>query len=124
MKRHFTPYLIILVLSGIFGLNAVAWIHNHASVLEQPDGTEQVEWSDEMAENAPELDGSDGPEPASAQNADWAFLFSGAASSTDFSYPGLICRSAAIRQSQRNLLNSFQAPAIFILFNTYQGYLS
>jgi len=124
MKRHFTQYLLILVLSGIFGLNAVAWINNHASVLEQPDGTEQVEWSDEMAENSPELDGPEGPEHGAPHHANGLFWYSDAANSTDFSYPSLICRSAAIRQSQLNLLNSFQAPAIFILFNTYQGYLS
>ncbi|MCC6279046.1 MAG: hypothetical protein IT262_00495 [Saprospiraceae bacterium] len=33
-------------------------------------------------------------------------------------------RAAAFRQYQVNLLNSFRAPAFFILYHSFQGYLS
>lgn len=121
--KLFVRSLFILVLAGFSCSNAAAWLHGHMPLLDQTDALEVlIEQEEESHEDSGSLDerlntdAGNGPGPV---------LFPLEA----FYYPRLAlslspCHAAAVRQFLVNLLNSFRTPALFILFNTYQGYLS
>lgn len=125
MNRLLLQSLFILFLTGLFGSNALARMNGEAAVLDPWGNVEQVaEAENESTEDSfhPEdlsgagFDGDDAPEFLNLVGLkDLRGLFFKKA---------LSCQSASIRQSQINLLRSFHAPAIFILFHSYQGYLS
>ena len=115
--------LFILVLAGISGTNVAAWCNSHIPLHSQADEMEVVV---ELEENAPENSGSSGD----------GFKTDGGESTVQLSIPSeaFFCLlpartlstgcAASIRQFKVNLLNSFRAPAFFILFHSFQGYLS
>lgn len=125
LNRLLLQSFFILFLTGLFGSNALLRMNGEAAVLDPWGNVEQLsEAENESTEDSahPEdlsgagFDGDDAPNP----------LHSSGLSHNDSNQacPGLICQTASIRQSQINLILSFHAPAIFILFHSYQGYLS
>ena len=125
LNRLLLPSFFVLFLTGLFGSNTPVRMNGEAAVLDPWGNVEQVlEVENESTEDSihPEdlsgagFDGDDVPDfPGFLRH-----LLAG--SSQD--YPALISLTASIRQSQINLMRSFHAPAIFILFHSYQGYLS
>ncbi|MBL7810493.1 MAG: hypothetical protein JNN28_21895 [Saprospiraceae bacterium] len=122
-NRLLLQSVFILFLTGLFGSNALARMNGEAAVLDPWSNVEQVsEAENESTEDSfhPEdlsgtgFDGDDAPE------------FTNLVGLKDLRGFEKVCacQSASIRQSQINLLRSFHAPAIFILFHSYQGYLS
>ena len=98
-------------------MNVAKWADSHTLAISQPDGMEQVMEIDDES-----LDESEG-------EGDWFtsglppdnFAFSGNFSLIYYALPQ---NFSSIRQSQINLLSSFHELPLFILFNSYQGYLS
>lgn len=123
MRHTFTHFLFTLLLSNIIGVNAIRWMDSHTSVAAAPDSMTQVMEIEDATEESEEStpfwsaggndDCSDFP-PASGVPE----LIS------EHEAVSMLIRSVSIRQSQINLRNSLQAPALFILFHSYQGYLS
>lgn len=123
MNRLLTQSLFLLTLTGIFGWNAAFGIHSRTSLFEQLDDTEQVVEIEEGVED--ESFGSDGSAGFGDGDLPERLTTPGTALfQINQTSVRLFSLSASIRQSQVNLLNSFRAPAIFILFHSYQGYLS
>lgn len=125
MKRLLVQPLFTLVLNGFFGLHGIAWLESHTPLFSQPDAMEQVlEIEDELAEDSfgaggpTGADFDDGGTPEQLPIPAEAFFDLVPARAV------FLRRYISIRQSQENLINSFQAPDFFILFHTYQGYLS
>lgn len=124
MKNQFLQFLFILLLSGTMGSSAVRWVDSHWTAIGQADEPGQmVEMEAEFEDDTTDSDEFDG----SGADGDFVFDLPSATEShccLNRAQTGLLSLSASIRQSQVNLFDSFQAPARFILFNTYQGYLS
>jgi hypothetical protein len=116
MSRSSVQFLFILFLSCSFGFNAIRLVQGHYAAFSQAQALEQVLEIDDDAED--ETDGPGGDEDHEPATGWFRPLFTNTLAHCA-SYP-----AASIRQSHLNFVNSFQAPAFFILFNSYQGYLS
>jgi hypothetical protein len=123
MNRLLLQSFFILFLTGLFGTNALARMNYEAAAPDPWGNVEQaVETENESTEDSahPEdlsgagFDSDDAPECSNLVGLKDLRGFEKVCA----------CQAAAIRQSQINLLRSFHAPAIFILFHSYQGYLS
>ncbi|HAD13275.1 MAG TPA: hypothetical protein DCF33_12660 [Saprospirales bacterium] len=128
MNRLLLQSLFVLLFTGMFGSNALARMSGEAPLPGQLCSIEQVL----EAETEP-ADESCGPEDLSGSGfgpggdhlpSGCQPFFGSAFAEFHSCFAGCIGQSASIRQSQVNLLNSFHAPAMFILFHSYQGYLS
>jgi hypothetical protein len=125
LNRLLLQSFFILFLTSLFGSSALARMNGEAAALDPWGNVEQIsEAENESSEDSihPQdvsgagVDGDDAPDfPNSSRPSH---------TNANQACPGLICQTASIRQSQINLLSSFHAPAIFILFHSYQGYLS
>lgn len=126
MKRLFLQSLFLFAFAIIFGSNAVAWMHGETVLLGQLSNIEQaMELEQEPADESFDSEDFSG----SGFDDDENFAGPNPIPTAAFSNPlqacaGLICQNTSIRQSQTNLRNSFHAPARFILFHSFQGYLS
>lgn len=126
MSRLLVQSLFILVLGGISGLNASLWVDTRTPLLSQTEAVELVlEIEDELNEESGGSGGDSGADLDDESRApDHQSAFSEVFFGADRAHAAFLCRCASIRQSQVNLCNSFRVPAFFILFHSYQGYLS
>lgn len=126
MKRLFLQSLFIFAFTSIFGANAVSWMHAEAVLLGQLGNIEQVlELEQEPADESFDSEDFSGSGfDDDDNNSGFSPIPKAAFSNPHQACPGLICQYTSIRQSQANLRNSLNAPARFILFHSFQGYLS
>lgn len=121
--RPFIRLLFIFVTYGILGWNTFQLVMHPSGTMEQPDGLETfLDFGDEESEPGPS-GAYDEDEAAGSKALCFSDVPTPSCSLFYTQEPLVFYPVAAVRQSQINLQNSRRLPPVYLLHQSFQGYL-